>query len=215
MTSASTGRPAWLDRVVATAGEEHSLFRSFDQVSGRESAVLILVGPHPGGGEDVVLTQRAATLRQHAGQVSFPGGSVDPGDRGPADTALREASEEIGLDRAGVEVVAELPAVPLSVTGFRVAPVLGWWREPGPLRVMDPAEVESVHRVAVDDLVDPAHRHTVMHPQRTFASPAFDVDGLYVWGFTAIVLDAVLSLGGLTREWDAGDRRPIPERFLR
>lgn len=207
-------RPEWLDRLVVGAAAEGSFFHGFSP-SGRASAVLMLFGPTAGGGQDVVLTERAATLRQHAGQVSFPGGGVESGDTGPADTALREATEEIGLDRHSVQIVSTLPAIPLSVSGFRVDPVLAWWKSPGPVAPVDPAEVARVDRVRLDDLVNPANRHTAIHPYRSFAAPAFEVDGLYIWGFTAMVLDAVLHLSGLEKEWDADDRRPVPDKYWR
>lgn len=224
---AGTGapQPQWLSTLAQAAHHDDSFFHGFESPQGRASAVLMLfgplgplgpLGPTPNSaGEFVVLTERAATLRKHASQVSFPGGTADEGDNGPVGTAMREANEEIGLDTRGVEVIDTLPAIPLSVTGYRVDPVLAWWPSPTPVDVVDPAEVARVAKVAVSDLVDPANRHTAIHPYRAFAAPAFEVDGLYIWGFTAIVLDAILTLGGQTKEWDADDRRPVPEQFWR
>lgn len=93
--------------------------------AGSPSAVLLLLsdGPDPG----LVYTERASGLRDHGGQVSFPGGRVECGDAGAAATALREAHEEIGLDAGAVHLMGTMPAVNLSVTGFDVVPVVGWW----------------------------------------------------------------------------------------
>ncbi|YAL83664.1 NUDIX hydrolase [Dermacoccaceae bacterium W4C1] len=207
--------PEWL----AAAASLPELSAGPERVSemtpgGRDSAVLMLFGPDVDGGQNVVLTQRASTLRHHPGQVSFPGGRLDPGDAGPVDAALREATEEIGLDTGGVQVLAEFGALPLTVTGFRVAPVLAWWAQPSPIAVVDVAEVERVAVVPLAHLLDPAHRFTATHP-RGFAGPAFEVDGLYVWGFTAILLDEFLTRAGRTLPWDTADRRQVPDRFLR
>jgi 8-oxo-dGTP pyrophosphatase MutT (NUDIX family) len=176
---------------------------------GRQSAVLILFGPDAAGGEHVVLTQRAHSMRSHAGQVSFPGGSLDPIDAGPVAAALREAQEEVGLDPAGVEVVAELPALYLPPTDYVVTPVLAWWAEPSPISIVDHLEVARVLLAPLAELTDPARRFTVMHPSG-FLGPAFDVDGLLVWGFTAGLLSKVIELAGLERSWDKDDHRPLP-----
>lgn len=207
-------QPAWLHDLDRRA-HETSFAAHLPKAAGRRSAVLMLFGPADGGGEDIVLTERSLTLRKHAGQVSFPGGGADLGDATLVDTALREAHEEIGLSREGVEVVGELPVLPLSVTGFEVTPVAAWWRTPTPIGVVDPAEVARVERVRLADLVDPAHRFSSVHPARSFDAPAFEVDGLYIWGFTAILLDATLRLAGLERPWDRDDRRPVPDRYWR
>ncbi len=96
---------------------------------GRHSAILILFGDGPGG-PDLLLVQRSQTLRRHAGQPAFPGGVVDGGDEGPVGAALREAAEEAGVDPAGVDVISVLPDLYISRTGYRVSPVLAWWRKP-------------------------------------------------------------------------------------
>jgi 8-oxo-dGTP pyrophosphatase MutT (NUDIX family) len=180
---------------------------------GRASAVLILFGPSPEGGEDVVLTERSHSMRSHAGQVSFPGGAVDPVDSGPVAAALREAQEEVGLEPAGVQVVAELPALYLPPSNFVVTPVLAWWAQPSPISVVDHLEVARVLRAPLTELTDPARRFTVSHPSG-FVGPAFDVDGLLVWGFTAGLLSKVIELAGLERSWDRDDHRPLPAHLL-
>jgi 8-oxo-dGTP pyrophosphatase MutT (NUDIX family) len=180
---------------------------------GRLSAVLILFGPNADGSEDVVLTERSHSMRSHAGQVSFPGGAIDPGDSGPVSAALREAQEEVGLDPAGVQVVAELPALYLPPSNFVVTPVVGWWAAPSPISVVDHLEVARVLRAPLSELTDPARRFTVSHPSG-FVGPAFDVDGLLVWGFTAGLLSKVIKLAGLERSWDRADQRPLPAHLL-
>jgi 8-oxo-dGTP pyrophosphatase MutT (NUDIX family) len=184
----------------------------------RGSAVLILLANgNDSDGPDVLLTERAWTLRSHAGQMSFPGGRVDPEDgtgvEGLIRTALREAEEETGLDPTGVEVFAVWPSLWVPVSNFAVSPVLGWWREPSPVAVVDPAEVASVHRVALGALADPANRISCLHPSG-FTGPAFTVDDLYIWGFTAGLLDKLLKLGGWARDWDPGNVVPLPDRLV-
>jgi 8-oxo-dGTP pyrophosphatase MutT (NUDIX family) len=175
---------------------------------GRASAVLIAVGD-PGRGPAVLLIQRAATLRRHAGQVAFPGGAVDPTDEHHLAAALREAQEEVGLDPASVRPVAELPALYIPRSGFVVTPILAWWERPHPVVAVDPAEVAQVAVVPVTELTDPAHRFTVRHPSG-FTGPAFEVDGLFIWGFTAALLDRLLDLSGWAQPWDRGVSRPLP-----
>jgi 8-oxo-dGTP pyrophosphatase MutT (NUDIX family) len=211
-----TPQPAWMARLVAQLGEQDpdffSRFLPPDE-GGRPSAVLILFGPGAGGGEDVVLTERSHSMRSHAGQVSFPGGAIEVGDSGPVSAALREAHEEVGLDPAGVQVVAELPALYLPPSNFVVTPVLAWWAKPSPISVVDHREVARVLQAPLSELTDPARRFTVSHPSG-FVGPGFDVDGLLVWGFTAGLLSKVIELAGLERSWDSTDRRPLPAHLI-
>lgn len=157
----------------------------------RASAVLILVGvlddvaaesagadDGPAADLDLLLTQRAATLRAHPGQVAFPGGRLDPEDGDPEDprdilelpggpvaaayvrAALREAQEETGLDPEGIEVLGALPKTPVPVSGHDVTPVVGWWSRPSRVDVVDHAESSLVFRAPLLDVVEPARRHT-------------------------------------------------------
>ena len=154
-------------------------------------------------------------MRSHAGQVAFPGGRLDPDDHDTVAAALREAHEEVALAADGVDVVGLLPSLFIPVSGYAVTPVIAWWRDPSPVRVGDPQEVAEVLSVPVRYLVDPANRHTVVHPSG-FRGPAWDLgDGLVLWGFTGGIINKSLELAGLAQEWDSTDERPLPERFVK
>jgi 8-oxo-dGTP pyrophosphatase MutT (NUDIX family) len=207
--------PPWLrplvEAVRTVRAEQLSRFVPPEDGSGRHSAVLMLFASADGAeAADVLLLQRAATLRSHAGQAAFPGGATDPTDVSPAATALREAGEEVGLRADTVDVLAELPALFLPPSGFVVTPVLGHWREPHPVGVVDTAEVAAVRRLPLAELTDPANRFTVQHSSG-FRGPGFEVGGLFVWGFTAGLLDRLLRLAGWERPWDREAIRPIPD----
>jgi 8-oxo-dGTP pyrophosphatase MutT (NUDIX family) len=145
-------------------------------------------------GPTVLLTLRSDHLRDHAGQVSFPGGRAEPVDRDAVDTALREAEEEVGLPRAQVEVIGSLPSY-TTVTNFVVTPVVGLI-EPGYTVAPDPFEVAEVFEVPLDFLMAPAHhrRHAFDWPggRREFLSmpwrPAPGADEIFIWGATAAML---------------------------
>ncbi len=211
--------PAWLEPVRAGAAqitvEELTSFAAPDDAEVREGAVLMLFGEGPSG-PDLLLTERAHDMRSHPGQVSFPGGSVDPTDPSSEAAALREAQEETGLDPRGVVVFATLPPLWLPPSNFAVTPVLGWWREESPAWAVDPAEVHAVYRVAIDELLDPQHRITVRHPSG-WLGPGFligpDKD-LILWGFTAGIISRLFDFVGWTRPWDSGNSRPLPEHML-
>jgi 8-oxo-dGTP pyrophosphatase MutT (NUDIX family) len=203
--------PEWLRPLVKVSGDlDSSAFTRFtppEDAYTRPAAVLILFGEGETG-PDVLLQRRADTLGSHAGQVAFPGGGAEDGDGGPVGTALREAEEETGVVPAGIRPVAVLPELFVPVSGFAVTPVLAHWVNPSPVRAVDPGETASVARVAIADLVDPANRFQVRKDHR-WKGPAFEVDGLFVWGFTAGLLSVLLNLGGWDREWDLTDVRDL------
>ena len=130
------------------------------------------------------------------------------------DAALREAYEEVGLDRSSIDVLATLPELYMPHRDFGITPVVGWWRAPHPLTAGDPREVASVLRAPVSVLVDPANRFTVTHPNG-YRGPAFEVDGLLVWGFTAGIIAKLLDLAGLAEPWDDSRHEELPERMWR
>lgn len=210
--TASVPLPEWLRPVAEVAAtvrpEQLSRFLPPED-GGRESAVLVLFGEGDEG-PDLLVIQRAATVSSHPGQPAFPGGAVDDTDADVVAAALREAAEETGLDPSGVDVFGTLPALFLPPSGFVVTPVLGWWRTPSPVGVVDAGEVERVVRVPVEELLDPRNRVSVRHPSG-YVGPAFDVRGLLVWGFTAGLLSRLFALCGWERPWDPSVTRHLPE----
>ncbi|MER6165082.1 NUDIX hydrolase [Streptomyces violaceorubidus] len=223
------GLPSWLDpvvRVVETVRPTQlSRFLPPADGAGRQSAVLILFGDgtregeggrQAGRGPELLLMERAGSLRSHPGQPAFPGGALDPEDGdprgdGPLRAALREAEEETGLDPSGVQLFGVLPKLYIPVSGFVVTPVLAWWRRPTPVGVVDPAETARVFTVPVADLTDPANRVTTLHPSG-HQGPAFLVESALVWGFTAGIIDRLLHFAGWERPWDRDKRVPLDWR---
>ncbi|MEU2894968.1 NUDIX hydrolase [Streptomyces sp. NPDC001273] len=213
------GLPGWLDPVAraaeTVAPKQLSRFLPPENGTGRQSAVLILFGDGSRGPE-LLLMERASSLRAHAGQPSFPGGALDPEDGdpqgdGPLRAALREAEEETGLDPSGVQLFGVLPKLYIPVSGFVVTPVLGWWRVPSPVDAVDLNETARVFTVPVADLTHPDNRATTVHPSG-FQGPAFLVESALVWGFTAGVIDRLLHFAGWERPWDQGKRVPLDWR---
>ncbi|MEJ5867484.1 CoA pyrophosphatase [Pseudokineococcus sp. 5B2Z-1] len=204
---------------------------------GRRAAVLVCLSPGggdapaadgavaaggPGGADalpgDVLLLERAAGLRAHAGQPALPGGAVDAGDADEVAAALREAREETGLDVAGVQVLGRMPVLRVPPEGFAVTPVLAWEPVPSPVAPGAAEEVARVLRAPLAELVDPARR-VVVTWERPAApgrgrlrgeGPGFEVGGLLVWGFTAALLAALLDAAGLSRPWDGARRVAAP-----
>ena len=136
----------------------------------------------------VLFTQRTEHLTQHAGQISFPGGRSEPGDAYAAETALREAAEEIGLAAERVEVLGELHKY-VTVTGYRVTPVVGLVTPPLELRP-DDFEVAEVFEVPLEFLLDPVNhqRNSVVHEGRERRYYAIPYRQYYIWGATAGML---------------------------
>lgn len=140
----------------------------------------------------VLLTRRTEHLRDHAGQISFPGGRAEAHDADAAATALREAQEEVGLDPGRVEVLGRLPAY-TTVTSFVVTPVVALVDSPGALK-LDPFEVDEAFEVPLAFLMDPAHHHrhewNVGGVQRHFLSMPWrgPAGEYFIWGATAAML---------------------------
>jgi 8-oxo-dGTP pyrophosphatase MutT (NUDIX family) len=197
--------PEWLrpllSRVEGVDASELMRHRMPPPTPGRRAAVLVLFGENAHHGPDVLLVERASTLRQHAGQVAFPGGGADPGDTDAVATALREAEEEAGVEPRGVVPLALLPDLFVPPSGFVVTPVLAHWARPVAVHAVDPGETADVVRVPLATLADPAHRIRVRHPSG-LTGPAFVTAGLLVWGFTGGLLSALLDRGGWARPWD-------------
>jgi 8-oxo-dGTP pyrophosphatase MutT (NUDIX family) len=148
-------------------------------------------------GHTVLLTQRTAHLRDHAGQISFPGGRVEESDQSSLHTALRETEEEIGLAREHIEPIGYLPEYRTG-TGFRVTPVVALVRPPFDLRI-DPFEVADAFEVPLAFLLDPANhqRHSIHHRgalRQYFAMPYGDY---FIWGATAGMIRSLTERLGL------------------
>ncbi len=207
-----SGVPGWLAALARAAAGMPVPAALQPRPGGRPAAVLILFGAGADG-PDLLLVQRGPRLRRHAGQPAFPGGVIDDSDGGPVQAALREAAEEAGVDPSGVRVLGVLPDMFIWRSGFTVTPVLAWWQRPAPVAPGDPVEVAAVARVAVADLADPAHRLSIRMPSGA-AGPAFRVAGMLVWGFTAMLVDRLLALGGWEVPWDASRAEDLPADVL-
>ncbi|MGQ3046194.1 MAG: CoA pyrophosphatase [Niveispirillum sp.] len=153
----------------------------------RDAAVLVPLVDRVEG-PTLLLTQRTAHLAAHAGQISFPGGGVEPHDIDPIATALRETEEEIGLPRSHVRVLGRLDTY-ITRTGFRVVPVVAHVRPPFTL-TPDPNEVDAIFEVPLTFILNPASRvresREFMGAQRHFW--AFPYGDRYIWGATAGML---------------------------
>ena len=162
----------------------------------RRAAVLVPVLLEPEGAR-LVYTVRRDHLQDHAGQISFPGGSMDPGDGSLLETALREAEEEIDLRPDLVEVIGELEEMYIPPSGFRVSPFVGLLPSGAEL-VLHPDEVEAIFTVPLEELVSPGIFQKVLWTRegREYEVPVFAVQGpppRNIWGATAAMTAALLA----------------------
>ena len=153
----------------------------------RDAAVLIPVVVH-GDEASVILTKRTEKLRNHSGQVAFPGGRIDPTDPTPEFAALRETVEEIGLGEDHVEVVGRMPDY-VAGSGYRIAPVLGIVR-PGFHLTINPHEVDTAFEVPLRFLMDPANHHqsSRMWNDKEWVFYDMPYGGQRIWGVTAGII---------------------------
>ncbi|MEA3063797.1 MAG: hypothetical protein QOJ27_225 [Sphingomonadales bacterium] len=162
-----------------------------DVLEGAESdlmpaAVLVAVVDRPS--PTIILTERPKTMRKHPGQISFPGGRIDPGDDGPVAAALREAEEEIALPRTAVQLVG-MADVYRTITGFQVTPVVGVVPPDLPLRPQ-PGEVAAMFEAPLDYLLDPRHQivRKVEWQGRERCYYEIEWEGRRIWGATAAMI---------------------------
>ena len=140
---------------------------------------------------NVVLTRRRSDLRRHAGEISFPGGRMDPGDADLTATALREADEEIGLAPDAVELLGALPPVSTFATGYQIHPFVGKiaagqrWR-------ISPREVDAVLELPLNGLRESRTRTRLERRGITFETDAYVLDGHLVWGATFRIIELLL-----------------------
>jgi 8-oxo-dGTP pyrophosphatase MutT (NUDIX family) len=182
--------PGLVDPTIIPKSGDHGTDRMLEIIAReqpvRPAAVLIPVVDHPQ--PTVLLTQRAAHLNDHAGQISFPGGKIDAADATPLDAALREAEEEIGLSREFVDPIGYLDLYGTGF-GFRILPTLARVR-PGFALHVNKAEVEDVFEVPLAFLMDPAnhqvHSKEFRGMERSYYAMPFAER--YIWGATAGIL---------------------------
>jgi 8-oxo-dGTP pyrophosphatase MutT (NUDIX family) len=168
---------------------------TFDPARLRHAACLLLLFPRHGR-THLVLTLRADTLGRHGGQVSLPGGAIEPGES-YEQAALREAQEEIGLDPSVVQTLGALTPLDIPVSGFRLHPIVAATADRPALHASE-GEVARILEIPLEELVDPARLvwRTSKRDDREVAVPAFVVDDADIWGATAMVLAEFLALVG-------------------
>jgi 8-oxo-dGTP pyrophosphatase MutT (NUDIX family) len=166
------------------------LLNEFPTVAAKPAAVLITVIDRPHG-PTVLLTQRSSALRSHSGQIAFPGGRIDPGDRGPLEAALREAEEEVGLARALIQPIGYLDLY-LTGSGYRIAPVVAL-ADPGMVLHLNPDEVAGVFECPLAFLMDPANHVAESREWRGIMRHYYAMpwEGHYIWGVTAGIIHAL------------------------
>lgn len=175
-------RPGDLATVLLSEGEAAGM----TAFGGREAAVLVPVRERDGRTE-ILFTERPEHLEKHAGEISFPGGKVEPGDRSPLAAALREAEEEVGLAPDQVEVVGALAPVGTFVTSFRIRPFVGILDQAA-VPVPDPSEVAAVLGFGIEELAEAYGMRRLVRRGVPIRTPTFTIGDHMIWGATARIL---------------------------
>ena len=166
-----------------------------EDMRARKAAVLLALFEQEG---QIFLPfiRRSSQLRLHSGQIAFPGGGADPGDRSLIETALREAREEIGLDSSGVRTLGVLPPMLTVVSNFLVVPVVAWLPHGLGQVQLQPGEVDEQFSLPLAGLADPANFHSEIWTRdgRSRTIYFYDVAGYRVWGVTAYIMRSFLEL---------------------
>ena len=178
---ASSSRLRWIQQWMDTSGA-------------KESSVLILLYPE-GDNVKTVLILRPDNSGVHSGQVSFPGGRRELTDKNLFDTALREAYEEIGLERTEVKILGHLTNLYIPPSNFNVFPVVGYTPEKPSFRI-DKTEVDHIIEIAIADLLDDRYRKVkdIKAGIFTIHAPCFEIDGVTIWGATAMIISELLEI---------------------
>lgn len=153
-----------------------------------QSSVLMLIFPD-NGELHTCLIRRPAGMRNHGGQIAFPGGRYEPSDKDLIHTALRESFEEIGLDFQLPEIIGGLTPIYVQVSNFTINPFIGWC-ETMPRFTIDKREVDELFIIPVSQLLQPATSQSmeVVTPRGTLNVPGFAIDQVFIWGATAMIL---------------------------
>lgn len=196
IASAAPTRYAWSCEIDSLSDLNSRLLTPADALAlsthgDKRSAVLIPVRGWPGN-PSIVFTERHADMRSHAGEISFPGGRPDPGDNSLIETALREAEEEIALDRATVTIAGALPPTGTFVTGYAIYPYVGLVAGDAVLRP-NPFEVEAVLEFGLDELRGAFEMRRLVRRGIPFRTPTYPMGEVLIWGATARILSELLS----------------------
>jgi 8-oxo-dGTP pyrophosphatase MutT (NUDIX family) len=159
-----------------------------------QAGVLLLLFPDKGK-LNTVFIRRPSFMKNHAGQIAFPGGQFEPNDKDIVETALREAAEEIGINSGQVEIIGRLSALYVKVSNFCILPLIGW-NPIIPSFRFDTNEVTGIHIIPVDDLLNPGTiQNQKVDTSHGFSEfPGYLVDDVFIWGATAMILSEFIEV---------------------
>lgn len=214
--------PEWLDPLTqklsapGSAGLVHKMqgHMRFASRKPKRAAVLMCFTGDAGAATlpddaQILITHRNPTMRNHSGQMAFPGGKVEKEDSGPVEAALREAREETGLLPGRVVPLAVLESIAVGPSGNPVNPVLAYAETPGEVWSASPEENDDVFFAPVSHFIDPDNRFRVA--RLGWSGPAFHLHGYVVWGFTASLLSVMIREAGWEEPWEHKDHVDLRE----